>query len=120
MTKQWLLVRFKDNWADEMDVCGFSFFDKFAWDNVLTAINNHERWPEEIGFGTNESNEYRTAQDLINEYKVVEVTQDEKDTIQRLFEMRDWGWGNFPAPWENWDEDDDNNLKDWNNEHPDH
>lgn len=104
--KRWLLVTFDNDWADEMNVCGFSIFEKMAWENVKTAIENHDRWPEEVSFGTNENNEYSNAKELIKAYKVKEISYDVQMTIRLVFDIMDFKWGNFPAPWERWDTDD--------------
>jgi hypothetical protein len=47
----WVLVVFRDNWADEMDLRGFRVFTVESWQAYQDGIPNRGF---SIGFGTNE------------------------------------------------------------------
>ena len=74
------LVRFTDNWADEMDVEGFKVLPNSAFmqwarlvEDVSTAIDKGYEF--EWFIGTNESIVYRTGRELKNCFKC-EVIED--------------------------------------------
>jgi len=104
----YFLVKFNDDWADEMDIDGFHVYDKEVWQRIVTRVKNYGGGFD-AHFGTNEENEYMDADDLLSNYKVTEIFEQDYDTLKRLFaksyDNNLIDYGNFPTPWENWDEE---------------
>ena len=79
-----VLVKFESNWADEMDVCGFAVMSSDEWNKVRQIILLIKD-EFSISVGTNEEIEYENGQELLDEYEVCEISDDESQIIQRLF-----------------------------------
>ena len=81
------LVNVSDNWADEMDVEGFSIWDQKTYDEFMDLFNKY--WDEngflEIYIGTNEFIEYGSKEDLLNCFKFIEITDDEAYVLKQFF-----------------------------------
>lgn len=96
MLEQLVLVRFNDNWADEMDIVGFQVVTQQEWDDFV-KLAHKLRYPSETYFGTNEFNEYDTVEELLACYEVTEITEDQAQTLENLFgpEVRKYGFGHM-------------------------
>lgn len=96
------LVKFQANWADELDVNGFTFYSDKEWENIVATVKKH-KFPETMYVGTNEDIELRNAKQVLGFYVAEDITDVEKNVIEKFF---DWSErGKFEAPWENWDEE---------------
>lgn len=104
-----LLVKFDDNWADEMDMDGFKLFNsKEEWEKLIEDFvaqhkDDHDCEEDEdlpsicISFGTNEDNEYDTMEELLRNFELVEVTDEEAAALEHIFpECVSHGYGQFP------------------------
>ena len=105
-----LLVKFDDNWADEMDVSGFKLFDNLDdwneaikdFEDELKADRGYEKdellGEFEIYFGTNEEIAYTSMEDFLKHFKVILITEDQKFAIESIFPeaTSDYGYGHFP------------------------
>lgn len=60
-----LLVKFKDNWADEMDIEGFFVTTREDWENRVTLLKDNFPYGLTYGIGTNE--DIADAQRLLKE-----------------------------------------------------
>jgi len=85
-----VLVTFTDNWADEMDVVGFSILTKEQWEYKKLELQ-HTEFPQEVGFGTNESNEYESAEEFLSRFKVQPISDETEITLKQLFGPYDFG-----------------------------
>lgn len=94
MNNQHILVTFSTNWADEMDIAGFRVFTQAEWDAEWSTLSA-SAFPMEVYFGTNESNEYDTKEDLQKEYTVTPLTPAEVVLLDRLF---GGNFGQCPLP----------------------
>ena len=78
------LVKFEDNWADEIDISGFKLFEKDKWEElkkkILTITGEIN-----IYFGSNEDNEYDNAEDLLSCFKTYPITSEQYNLILKLF-----------------------------------
>lgn len=97
-----VFVRFQDNYADEFDLSGWHILEESHWNSVVQAINRHEKWPVEYYFGTNEAMEWSSSKDMLRSYTVKPIDEDDVQVLARLFGAP--GDGEFPFPWENWDD----------------
>jgi hypothetical protein len=79
-----VLVIWKANWADEMDIEGFKIYDEADWKSYETELKARER-KFDIYIGTNEEIRYDDGKDLLNSLKVKKITDDEAKTIKKLF-----------------------------------
>jgi hypothetical protein len=95
--KTYYLVKFKDNWADEMDLDGFRLMTMNEWDEFVKNINSLKYFPFEVYFGTNEFIEYRNPEEILNRFQMTPLTADEHHTLKQLFpQAARWGYGMFP------------------------
>lgn len=92
--QEWLLVKFSDNWADEMDLEGFEVvtrkqYDDFVAEKLKSPSEDDDDY--EGGsfcrcFGTNEENEYDSFQAYLDEtVKIVEITESEAAVLTKFF-----------------------------------
>lgn len=88
-----LLVIFDDNWADEMDIAGFDIFTKEHWEYKKLELE-HTKFPQEVGFGTNESNTYDSAEEFLSMFKEQEISKEEEKIIRKFF--GNYFFGIFP------------------------
>lgn len=75
-----VLIKCKDNWADEMDLEGFSIMDSDAWTKRKESISNITE-SFTICVGTNEDIEYRNGNAFLRRLVVKEITDDEANVI---------------------------------------
>lgn len=87
-----LLIKFRDHWADEMDLEGFEVMTTTEWNEYKNKVSdiNH---PIEIYWGTNESNEYPNGLTILDHLSVTEMTHEQANWIKSLFGT--W-YGPFP------------------------
>lgn len=78
------IVKFVDNWADEMDVAGFYIYEKTTWDELKTNIENIKT-KMEFSIGTNEELEYRNGKELLNSFVEIPLTFEKYEIILQLF-----------------------------------
>lgn len=118
-----LLVRFDDNWADEIDVEGFAIYktreeydeamEDFLCEKLevekeelrahLEKVENEDDESEDddddfdesfcIYVGSNEDIEYYSISDFKNNFSIDEITDEEYETIAKLIGYR---YGSFP------------------------
>ena len=79
------LVKFYDNWADEMYIEGFDIITKEEKKQFDKAINEDLVFPVEVYFGTNEENTYESAEDVLNCYTFTPLLDEEAETIKKFF-----------------------------------
>ena len=90
MTK--LLVKYQDNWADEINVFGFSVFDsREEYDEYIGYLTSEMPFNKYIG--SIEEIEYITAEQLLSTLTVIEITDDAWVTIVNLL---GGSYGQFP------------------------
>lgn len=101
-----LLIKFKGDWADEMDVYGFTIISEEKW--AFKKLEwEHTPFPQECMVGTNEYVEYKDMQEYLKNFKVKEISEDEIKCIQKFFGNRDFGhvcWIEGEAPDSFWEE----------------
>ena len=78
-----LLIRFNDNWADEMDISGLFILEEAAWikiqDRVKKIIKLCGVW--DCGIGTNENIEYDSFEQWLHSYTVVPITDEDANVL---------------------------------------
>lgn len=88
-----VLVKYDDNWADEMDVTGHKVISEDAWNKFLELVDKIE-FPITIGVGSNEEIDYDTKEQLLGAFSVVEVTTEFAHSWKYYF--NDYSFGEFP------------------------
>ena len=89
-SKTKVLVVFQDNWADEMTVSSWQIVDKEEWEEAEAKFSDLYKDQEvEIGLGSNESIDYKNAEDFLTNVRVVDVLPEEIKAIKRLFGTTD-------------------------------
>lgn len=79
-----VLVKWSDNWADEMDVEGFAIMDGSEWKEFQETARRVNS-PISISVGTNEEVEYPNGTALLENIKAKKITTDEAKTIIKFF-----------------------------------
>lgn len=86
MSKNKVLLKFEDNWADEMDICSWQIVDKAAFESIRDSfILKYEDREFNIGIGSNEDIEYDNAKAFLEKIDVTDITDEEVKTIKKLF-----------------------------------
>jgi hypothetical protein len=97
-----LLVKFKKNWADELDVYGMKIMSREDFDELMEALPRIE-----YSFGTNEG--WERGELKRSDFTVTALTDVGVGFFTVQFHgIESYGWGNFPSldyAWE--DEEDD-------------
>lgn len=99
----YVLVNWSDNWSDEMDLEGFTLMSKVEWESVVanTATYFKDNGSYEAGFGTNESNEYESFDRWLENFKTVELSEEEAlqlaATLTRCGFTGSYKWEPFKA-----------------------
>jgi hypothetical protein len=106
MKTEKVLLQWDSNWADEMDISGFSIMGKSEWEDYKKMLKNKGRFC--ICVGTNEEIDYHNGNELLKEISVKNISEDEVKTIQKFF----GGEGGF-THFLGLDEDED---EDWDDE----
>ena len=95
------LVKFTDNWADEMDIEGFKILSNstfMQWarlvEDVATAIDNGHEF--EWYIGTNESIVYSTGRDLKNCFECEVIGDSYAEFLKETFIKSYDAYGYFP------------------------
>lgn len=88
----YLLVKYEANWADEIDVSGFTVLTKEQWDQNVERIKRHFDEESELTcyIGTNEQIDYYNADEALQDFKVTEITDEQAEVLHQLF-GRSWG-----------------------------
>jgi hypothetical protein len=81
---EYVFVKCDDNWADEMDIVGFSVFKKPEFDYYIERIDKLS-YPLTRGFGTNEDNEYEAADEIYSTLRAKPITKEEYDAFISMF-----------------------------------
>lgn len=83
-----VLVQVNDNWADEMDIYGWTICDKDWLKAYLKDIEEYfKNGGEQLLYwvGTNEEIYYRNYNDVFSTLKIKELSKDEAKSIRALF-----------------------------------
>lgn len=94
---QKLLVISDFNYADEFDVRGWAIKDQAKWQAHLAEVKAYFDHGDELEnyFGTNESIIWSSYDDYANGFTMRPITDDEADTIRRLFGRNSDASGTF-------------------------
>lgn len=88
-----VLVKWSDNWADEMDIEGFVIMTDSEWKEYKQGIKEKIK-PFSIGIGTNEEIDYDNGEDLLAKLTAKKLTSEEYKTISGIFGNY-WGFDQF-------------------------
>lgn len=83
------LIQENGCWADEFDLEGFKIVEapseEEAFEEVISERIGNRKFPIEIYFGTNESQEYETKEELLNDLSIQEITKEDYEVLTRIF-----------------------------------
>lgn len=85
------LVKFDKDWADEFSVYGFAIFEQSEWDDLYKKLKKNKNKEVSFGFGTNEGWDNESIGDFLSDIKVIQITNEEKLVITKLFGGNDYG-----------------------------
>lgn len=96
------LVKLTDNWADEMDIEGFSIMStgQFTqWANTVEEVAKKidEGHSFEWYFGTNEWIDWNSGKDFKEAFNCEVITDEEAEVLKRLLLHEFAGYGIFPS-----------------------
>lgn len=79
-----VLIKHKDNWADEIDLEGFSIMESDAWNKRKEDISNMTK-PFTVYVGTNEEIDYKNGNAFLRTLTVKEITDTEFNFLKTNF-----------------------------------
>lgn len=100
------LVKWDDNWADEMDICGFVIMTDEEYKEFNQYVNNIFV-PFEISVGTNEELNYENGEDFLRSITVKEITEEETKVLDKFFKNNKYGHTSFVSTIEYYGKDED-------------
>ena len=77
-----VLVKWSSNWADEMDIEGFSIMKSEEWESYKKKVRLLKNFC--VYIGTNEEIDYASGEDLLEEIVVRNITPAEEKTLKKL------------------------------------
>jgi len=92
---KYYFVKYKGCWADEFMVEGADVMTEGTYKNLLLdllLIN----YPAELSFGTNEWMDYSSAEEIMSDLKLTEISKEEYDIMKPYFIGH---VGFFPTVW---------------------
>jgi hypothetical protein len=100
--EQKLLVIYRDNWADEFNIQGFSVMLASEW-GVMMENAKQKTYPRSMGFGTNQEIMYNTCEDFFLCFEILPIGEDKYRALRESF---GWGFGFWPDSFfeKNWEE----------------
>lgn len=85
---EFVLVKFEDNWADEMDVHGFKIYEIEEWTELKVKIAKLNR-KMEFCIGTNEELEFKNGKAILKSMTEYKITENEKKFLENIFGNKD-------------------------------
>jgi hypothetical protein len=91
-----LLVKYDDNWSDEMDICGFKIMDNDQYSQFMDSVNFGE-YPYIHYIGTNEEIYYELPRDFKRTLCTITITPEQLDVLTYALTLgEDKEYGFFP------------------------
>ena len=96
------LVKFYDNWADEMNMEGFAVFTYEEYEQFMRLVFDTAKKIDsgktyELYFGTNEWNEYESGEEFLSCFTTVVLNPIEGNALKRLLIENFDKYGQFPS-----------------------
>ncbi len=91
------LIKYKDNWADEMDIYGFHILSDETWEKFLAFLDRVKEIPDfqlNIGVGSNEDIDYDSVESLLKAFTVTDIYAEDVASIESNFKLP---YGQFPG-----------------------
>lgn len=82
---KYYLAEFNKDWADEFSAEGFFVLNETEYLLEQELATKYADVPVHFNFGTNEGWEDELVRDFASEYKYTEITEDEYNTIRKVF-----------------------------------
>jgi hypothetical protein len=97
INKDWTLVKFADNWADEIDVAGFMVVSTEELEGWKSKIPDEEF---SVCIGTNEEIEYSDREQFLKKHTFTPLTQEQAQVYfdhfgKRVTSCEDWDGERF-------------------------
>ena len=94
--KEFYLIKYSDNWADEMGISGFAVYDQEELDFWKSKIP--EKWAFSVG--TNEEIEYHSGKQFLNSCEIKNISINEAKSLYKFFgknktRFLDWNGKDF-------------------------
>jgi hypothetical protein len=86
-SKSYVLVQYRDNYADEHDVYGFAVVPKATWLKVSKRFQEKAQLFWDWGFGTNQYITYSDWQSLRSTLTIKYIALDEYKYLMRMFNL---------------------------------
>lgn len=80
-----VLVKYSEDYADEFQVSGFCVMTREKWENYVKRANEAV-WPQCQYFGTNEGVQWDSAEDHLDAFNVVDITDGEAAFLEKNFQ----------------------------------
>lgn len=90
------LIKFSDNWADEMDVEGFVVLSEEDKNECFDFLKREYGEGGDVYFGTNQYKEYKSLEKILEQYDIDEISEDEAKLLENFFGKRIYyGYGHI-------------------------
>lgn len=99
-----VLVIWKANWADEMDIEGFKIYTEDDWKAYKGELKAMTK-KFTISVGTNEEIDYDCGSELLNQLTVKKISDDETKFIKKMF-GDEFGFTQFTEAYQEEDDED--------------
>jgi len=84
--KSKVLLKFEDNWADEIDICSWQIVEKEDFELARDRfLENYKDREYSICIGTNEEIEYCNAEKFLSVIEVIDISDEEESVIIKVF-----------------------------------
>jgi len=105
-----VIITWDSNWADEMDIAGFSIVSEQAAKDLKKKLNERKT-SFTICVGTNEDIEYSDGSELLSELSFKKIS-DEDVKVIRKYIGDEFGFTEFQDQVEYWDDEEDEEDED--------
>lgn len=90
------LIKWQKDWADEFDMTGFVIMEEDGFASLINRINT-AAYPYDAPFGSNESYEFESPQDVMAGMKIKTITDEDAEDLERIFGAKSFGWTPYDA-----------------------
>lgn len=88
------LVKYDDNWADEMDIEGFTIVSDEAWEKFVSFVSPERFSNYTFYIGTNEEIEFDSVEDIFRALAAINISPEDAKAIKDNFNLP---YGFFPV-----------------------
>lgn len=93
--KDYIIVFYNGDWAEEIDVGGYWYTDKKTYESWVKNLDDVD-YPYVLYIGTNQEIEYENKNAILYDLRVKEITKEQYEALKAIH-CSSW-YGDFPDP----------------------